>query len=80
MSIQKITPIKQSERSAHTALAQALELKGEIVGVVIIAKFADGEFGIDRANMSTYDMAVCEKLVSIQCADSFNEGRSDLPA
>lgn len=75
--MQKITPIKQSERSAHTALAQALELKGDIVGVVIVVKFSDGEFGIDRANMSTYDMAVCEKLISIHCTDEFNINRSD---
>jgi len=68
----KITPIKQADRSAHTAIAQSLEFKEEISGVIIIAKFSDGEFGIDRANMSSYDMAVCEKLMSIHCTKSFN--------
>jgi len=73
----KIAPIKQSERSAHTALAQSLELKDEIVGVIIIAKFSDGEFGIDRANLSSYDMAVCEKLMSMHCTMAFDSNRSE---
>jgi len=77
VSTYKITPINQAERSAHTALAQSLEIGAEIVGVIIVAKFSDGEFGIDRANMSTYDMAVCEKLVSEHCSDGFRARRSD---
>lgn len=77
MGIKKITPISKDKRTAQTALAQSLEFGSEIVGVIIVAKFSDGEFGIDRANMSTYDMAVCEKLVSMHCSDRFMESRSD---